>query len=74
MKSPTIISSIFAIFFAFSPLLSIAQSTEKVEMATQFYGEGKIYIVIAILTIIFIGIILYLIRLDKKISKLEQEN
>jgi len=36
-------------------------------------GNGKIYVVVAVLVTIFIGIILYLIRLDRKITKLEKE-
>jgi len=36
-------------------------------------SNGKIYVVVAVLTAIFIGIILYLIRLDRKISKLEKD-
>ncbi len=39
-----------------------------------FYSSGKIYVVIAILVIIFLGISLYLFRLDKKITKLEKES
>ena len=38
-----------------------------------FYSSGKIYVVIAILVIIFIGIMLYLVRLDRKITKLEKQ-
>jgi CcmD family protein len=37
-------------------------------------GNGKIYVVVAVLVTIFIGIILYLIRLDRKITKLEKGN
>lgn len=43
------------------------------EMATGFYAEGKIYIVIGVITIILAGIILYLFRIDNKIKKMEQE-
>ena len=42
-------------------------------MADEMRGNGKIYVVVAVLTTIFIGIIIYLIRLDRKISKLEKE-
>lgn len=52
---------------------SAQEAAPKVEMATKFYGEGKIYIVIAVLVIIFVGIVLYLINLDKKITKIEKE-
>jgi CcmD family protein len=37
-------------------------------------SNGKIYVVVAVILIIFAGIILYLIRLDRKISKLEKND
>lgn len=43
------------------------------EMASGFYTEGKIYIVIGVIAIVLCGLFLYLIRIDKKISKLEKE-
>jgi CcmD family protein len=43
-------------------------------MADEMRSNGKIYVVVAVLTTIFIGIILYLIRLDRKLTKLEKEN
>ncbi len=46
---------------------------EQVEMAEGLYQSGKIYVVVAALAIIFIGIVIYLISLDRKISKLEKE-
>lgn len=33
---------------------------------------GKIYVVVAVILVIFIGIIIYLIRLENKIKKLEK--
>jgi CcmD family protein len=51
---------------------SIAKK-DVVEMATTMRSNGKIYVVVAVLCIILTGIFLYLINLDKKISKLEQE-
>lgn len=46
---------------------------DPVEMADAMRSNGKIYVVIAVLLVIFIGMILYLIRLDRKISKIEKE-
>jgi CcmD family protein len=43
-------------------------------MADEMRSNGKIYVVVAVLTTVFIGIILYLIRLDRKLTKLEKEN
>lgn len=53
-------------------LLALAQDT-SVEMADTMRKEGKIYVVVAIILTIFAGIILYLVRLDRKISRLENE-
>jgi uncharacterized membrane protein HdeD (DUF308 family) len=50
---------------------SIAQDT-TVEMADSMRSNGKIYVVVAVILAIFAGIIIYLIRLDRKISKLEK--
>jgi hypothetical protein len=36
-------------------------------------SNGRIYVVIAVMLTILIGLIIYLVRLDKKISKLEKE-
>ena len=34
---------------------------------------GKIYVVVAVIVIIFIGIILFLVYLDRKLTKLENQ-
>lgn len=43
-------------------------------MADSFRANGKIYVVVAVILTIFAGIIFYLIRLDRKISRLERPN
>jgi CcmD family protein len=45
----------------------------EVEMADQMRANGKIYVVVAVLCVIFAGIVFYLYRIDKRISKLENE-
>ena len=45
---------------------------QGVEMADAMRNDGKIYVVVAVIVTIFAGIIIYLIRLDRKISKLEK--
>lgn len=49
---------------------ALAQSG-PVEMADGMRSNGKIYVVFAVILTIFAGIIFYLVRLDRKISKLE---
>jgi predicted Na+-dependent transporter len=52
-------------------LISFAQ--EKVEMADTMRSNGRIYVVVAVVLTILIGLVLYMIRLDRKIAKLEKE-
>lgn len=68
-KAP-FLSVLFALFL---PLISIAQDAEP-EMADVMRSNGKIYVVVLVLATIFAGIIVYLVRLDRKISKLEKNH
>lgn len=52
-------------------LISFGQ--EKVEMADTMRSNGRIYVVVAVVVTILSGLILYVARLDRKISKLEKE-
>ena len=47
--------------------------TQHVEMADQLRASGKIFVVVAVLIVILFGLILYVARLDRKISRLEKE-
>ena len=59
----------------FFSLAGIAQEeAAPVEMADTFRSEGKIYVVIAVLSIIFICLIGYLIYIDLKLKKLENKS
>ena len=64
------------LFFSL-PAALLAQNdttqTHTVDMATTMRSNGKIYVVVTVLVIILLGIFLYLIRLDRKIGKLEKE-
>ncbi len=44
------------------------------QMADSFRSEGKIYVVISVLAIVFICLIGYLIYIDVKLKKLENRN
>jgi hypothetical protein len=47
--------------------------TDKVEMADLMRSNGRIYVVVAVVLTILLGLILYVVRLDRKLSKLEKE-
>ena len=53
-------------------IAGIAQEKE-VEMADTMRSNGRIYVVVAVVVTILLGLILYVARLDRKISKLEKE-
>ena len=42
-------------------------------MASMMRSNGKIYVVVAVVTTILIGLIAYVVRVEKKISALEKE-
>jgi hypothetical protein len=50
-----------------------AQETQP-EMADAMRSNGKIYVVVLVLATIFAGIIVYLVRLDRKITKIEKNS
>lgn len=57
----------------FSTALIYAQEEEKVDMADTMRSNGRIYVVVAVVVVILLGLLLYLIRLDRKISRIERE-
>jgi len=65
-----LIISLLTIFTSFS---TFAQNNQAVEMADLFRSSGKIYVVVAVLVSIFIGLAILLVRNERKISQLEKE-
>lgn len=62
-------ANLFSLIFVLASFVANAQA--DVEMADQFRADGKIYVVIAVISIILIGLFVYLFRLDRKITDLE---
>jgi len=50
-----------------------APEDTKVEMADKLRSEGKIYVVVAVMSTVLIGMIGYLIIIDRRIGKMEKE-
>ncbi len=42
-------------------------------MAEQFREQGKIYVVIAVIGIIFLSIVLFLLYLERKLNRIEKD-
>jgi CcmD family protein len=49
---------------------SVVQETP---MADQMRADGKIWVVVAVISVIFAGIIAFLVNIDRKVSKLEKQ-
>ena len=66
----------FTCLFSLVPAVILGQVSDPQKQYTAFEmrSNGKIYVVVTVVLIILIGLILYLVRLDRKISRLEKEN
>ena len=60
-------------FLAYLNLFAQQTVVNDVTMADQLRSDGKIWVVVAVIATVFAGIIIYLINLDSKISKIEKE-
>lgn len=62
------------ILFCLSYLITLSlYAQETVDMADGMRSNGKIYVVVAVLAIILFGLFIFLINIDRKISRLEKE-
>ena len=59
-------------FLLFSSISIIAQESNGVDMATELRSSGKIYVVVAVLAVIFIGLAFYLFSMDNRLKKIEK--
>ncbi|PAW94259.1 CcmD family protein [Mucilaginibacter sp. MD40] len=51
-----------------------AQGSKTVEMADVLRSSGKIYVVVATIAIVFVGLAIYLFTIDRRLKKIEKEN
>ena len=66
----------FLIIFclALCNVAAFAQQPSNVEMADSMQSSGKIYVVIATISIVFIGLAIYLFAMDRRLKKIEKGN
>ena len=62
-----------ATMILFTLAVPVLAQDNGIEMADAMVQNGKIYIVIGVLSIILVGIVLYLVALDRRIGKMEKE-
>ncbi|MBL0764230.1 hypothetical protein JKP34_03130 [Marivirga atlantica] len=69
-------SLLFSAFLAKTQKMAIESedySNQSIEMADAMRANGKIYVLVAIVLLIFIGFIFYAIKTEQKVKKLEKE-
>ena len=54
-------------------LIGLIAQAQEVQMADTMRSDGKIYVVVAVLSIILIGLFVYLFSIDRKLTQLEKE-
>jgi len=64
----------FIVFALLKINLQAQDSTENVSMADIMRSNGRIYVVIAVILTILIGLLLYMFRLERKINRLEKQS
>jgi uncharacterized membrane protein len=65
--------ALLILFFSLFSFVASAQASD-IEMADQFRADGKIYVVIAVVSVVLIGLFAYLFRLENKVSALEKRS
>ncbi|MDN5201653.1 CcmD family protein [Fulvivirgaceae bacterium BMA10] len=48
-------------------------TNQEVEMADRLRADGKIYVVVLVISVVMAGILFYLVKIDRQISRLEKE-
>jgi len=64
---------LFVLFQVWAASVFAQQTGEKIEMADAMRASGKIYVVVLVVCVILTGLIVYLVKLDRRIRQLEKE-
>ena len=69
------IKSLLSLFIVLAFTTTVnAQSSGESAFGQTMRSTGRIYVVIAVMTTILVGLFLYLIRLDRRMGRLEKES
>jgi CcmD family protein len=64
----------YSVALVLSIFAQVVSANETIEMADKMRSEGKIYVVVAVLSVILLGLFFYLFSIDRKVSKLEKNS
>jgi len=63
----------FLMVMLLSFITAFAQTDEPVKMADAMRSSGMIYVVVAVISVIFIGLAIFLFSIDRRLKKIENE-
>jgi hypothetical protein len=67
------IKRILSLLLLFVSAVAGAQESNAPQMADTFRQEGKIYVVITVISIVFIALLLFLVFIERKLKRLEDK-
>jgi hypothetical protein len=53
--------------------LNLFAQNNRIEMADELRNSGKIYVVVAVMLLLFLSFITYLFTIDKRLKKIEKK-
>ncbi|MBL7739964.1 MAG: CcmD family protein [Chitinophagaceae bacterium] len=69
-----IVRHLLLLLFMLANATFVFAQEKKYDFGETMRSNGRIYVVVAVMVTILLGLVLYVVRLDRKISKLEKEN
>jgi len=63
----------YLIFFLALFIIPDFCNAQDIEMADLMRSNGKIYVVVAVVTVVLVGMIVYISLLDKKVRQIEKD-
>jgi hypothetical protein len=67
------IKKIFVLILSLFAFAGYSQATGGPEMADVLRANGKIYVVMSVIIIIFVCVAVFLVMVDRKLSRIERE-
>ena len=67
-------SSLTFIFLFLTSTYSVFAQNTDVEMADIMHENGKIYVVVAVISVILLGFLIALMSIDRRVRRIEKEN
>lgn len=68
------LSSLTFVILFFTVTHSLFAQNDTVDMADIMHENGKIYVVVAVISVILLGFLIALMSIDRRVRRIEKEN